>query len=209
MGGAGREGGGDMSRLKLFKSLLIGGASAAVLASGAYADEFNVPGGDLKAALNAYAKQARVALIVSSDVVAGVQTKGVQGDLSADAALSRILDGTGLITHHRASGAVTIVRDDPHPQRSEIAAPAAIRLASASAAASGVETVVVTSSKIKGDIQTVPIAITALVAGTADLAPDRRWSRSCEGSSEPHLLENQFHRLQSSRFAASARRRFR
>ena len=74
----------------------LGGASAAVLAGGAYADEFNMPGGDLKSALNAYAMQARVALIVSSDVVAGMRTKGVHGDLTADAALSRILDGTGL-----------------------------------------------------------------------------------------------------------------
>jgi len=169
-----------MSRA-LLKSLLIGGASATVLAGGAYADEFNVPGGDLKAALNAYSMQARVALIVSADVVAGVRTKGVHGDLSADAALSRILDGTGLVTHHHASGAVTIVRDAPQEQRSE-AAP--LRLAAAStvsAAAASVETVVVTSSKIKGDIQTVPIAITALsqeqltsrqIAGGPDLVKE-------------------------------------
>ncbi len=51
----------------------------------------------------------------------------------------------------------------------------------AAAAASGVETVVVTSSKIKGDIQTVPIAITALsqeqltsrqIAGGPDLVKE-------------------------------------
>ena len=56
-----------------------------------------------------------------------------------------------------------------------------MRVASASAAASSVETVVVTSSKIKGDIQTVPIAITALsqeqltsrqIAGGPDLVKE-------------------------------------
>jgi iron complex outermembrane recepter protein len=168
----------------VLKSLALGGASAAVLATGAYANEFNVPGGDLKAALNAYAQQARVALIVSAGDVAGVKTKGVHGDLTADAALSRILDGTGLVTHHHASGAVTIVRDAPHAeQHSEADGPIETRLASAIPvqSAASVETIVVTSSKIKGDIQTVPIAITALsqeqltsrqIAGGPDLVKE-------------------------------------
>ena len=172
-----------MSNLVL-KSLLIGGVSAVALATGAYASEFDVPSGDLKAALNTYARQARVALIVSADDVVGVKTKGVHGDLTADAALSRILDGTGLVTHHHASGAVTIVRDAPHSeQHSEADAPIETRLASTvpAQAASSVETIVVTSSKIKGDIQTVPIAITALsqeqltsrqIAGGPDLVKE-------------------------------------
>jgi len=174
--------GGEMSRLGFLKSALIGGASAAVLASGAFADEFNVPGGDLKSALNVYAKQARVALIVSADVVKGVQTRGVQGDLPAEAALSRILAGTGLVTHHHSSGAVTIVRDIPLSPHTELTPIDNIRVAAATAtSAAGIESVVVTSSKIKGDIQTVPIAITALsqeqltsrqIAGGPDLVKE-------------------------------------
>ncbi len=169
-----------MSKLRFLKSVALGGASAAVLVTGAFADEFNVPGGDLKAALNAYAKQARVALIVSADVVKGIHTNGVRGDLPAETALSRILDGTGLVTHHHSSGAVTIVRDIPSSPRSDLEPIDNIRIAS-TAAASAVESVVVTSSKIKGDIQTVPIAITALsqeqltsrqIAGGPDLVKE-------------------------------------
>ena len=90
-----------------------------------------------------------------------------------------------MITHHHASGAVDHRARCTGDQHSEADAPADIRLAAAStiaaAAAANVETVVVTSSKIKGDIQTVPIAITALsqeqltsrqIAGGPDLVKE-------------------------------------
>ncbi|HUJ03953.1 MAG TPA: TonB-dependent receptor, partial [Rhizomicrobium sp.] len=163
------------------KSVLAGSVSVAALSTGAFARDFDVPSGDLKDALNIYANQARVALIVSGDVIRGARTKGAHGDFTAEAALARILDGTGFTARRTESGAIGVVRAGSasvQHVRSEVAlAQAPTR----EAAASNVETVIVTSSKIKGDIQTVPIAITALsqeqltsrqIAGGPDLVKE-------------------------------------
>ncbi|HUJ03845.1 MAG TPA: TonB-dependent receptor [Rhizomicrobium sp.] len=163
----------------ILKAALIGGASVFVLANPAFADRFDIPGGDLGAALNAFAAQTGVELIIADDAVKGVRTHGAHGDLTATAALNSILWGTGFVTHNQ-SGAIGIVRAAPTSRRqSEAIAQTETRLQSA--AATSVETVVVTSSKIKGDIQTVPIAITALsqeqltsrqIAGGPDLVKE-------------------------------------
>ncbi len=168
-----------MKKRTCLKAALIGGASAMVIATGALADEYNIPGGDLKAALSAYSMHTRVALIYLDDEVRGVHTRGAQGDLSAYDALTRILAGTGFVVHRHPSGAIAVVHDaaDASPETVELAQAAPARVA----AAANVETIVVTSSKIKGDIQTVPIAITALsqeqltsrqIAGGPDLVKE-------------------------------------
>ncbi|HEV2562571.1 MAG TPA: TonB-dependent receptor [Rhizomicrobium sp.] len=170
-----------MRKLTSIKSALVGGASMLVLATGARAGEFNIPGGDLAAALDAYTAQTDVALIVSGEAIRGVHTRGAKGALSADDALSRILANTGFVVQRRSSGAITIVQEQLKPRHSELNEIAQTRLAAASSAAAGIESVVVTSSKIKGDIQTVPIAITALsqeqltsrqIAGGPDLVKE-------------------------------------
>jgi iron complex outermembrane recepter protein len=90
--------------------------------------------------------------------------------------LTRILAGTGLATYHDPDGSVGISKQN---SADEAFVPA-LRLAAATTS-SGIESVVVTSSKIKGDIQTVPIAITALsqeqltsrqIAGGPDLVKE-------------------------------------
>ena len=157
----------------------MGSVCALAFSSGAHAEKFDVPAGQLDVALQAYTAQSGVQLFIADDAVRGVRTRGVAGNLSADVALSRILAGTGLVAHSEA-GAVAVVRDAPEPRviRAQDVAP--LRVAAASASAT-VETVVVTSSKIKGDIQTVPIAITALsqeqltsrqIAGGPDLVKE-------------------------------------
>ncbi|HEV2561066.1 MAG TPA: TonB-dependent receptor [Rhizomicrobium sp.] len=164
-----------MSKLIFLKSAALGGASLLALSGVALADEFNIPGGDLKAALHAYASQTGIELVAADETIRGIRTKGAKGELSADVALSRILAGTGLVTHQEA-GAVAVIHQVPERQLTEVAqaAPRAV-------AATGIESVVVTSSKIKGDIQTVPIAITALsqeqltsrqIAGGPDLVKE-------------------------------------
>jgi iron complex outermembrane receptor protein len=164
---------------KYLTSALIGGVSVLALTASASAAQFNIPSGDLAAALNAFTAQTDVALIVSGEAIRGVHSRGVKGVLSVDDALSHILADTGFVVQRRSSGALTIV-----PKPRDIA-PATPRLELAEAAtpraAANVETVVVTSSKIKGDIQTVPIAITALsqeqltsrqIAGGPDLVKE-------------------------------------
>ncbi len=137
-------------------------ASALALATTAFAADFNIPGGDLEAALNAYSQQAGIRLMYSDEAVRGVHTKGVSGAVSPEAALTKLLSGTGFVMEHRATGAITIVRD----QRAEADIPVeeTLRLAQASAPArASVETVTVTSSKLGGaDVQSIPISITAL-----------------------------------------------
>jgi iron complex outermembrane receptor protein len=158
------------------KALLAGSVSAIVLSGAAHADQFNIPGGNLATALDAYAEQTGVQLLIADDAVRAARTRGVKGDLSARDALYRILAGTGYTTRGTPSGAVGIVRDTAQAAPARVVAGAEPVRAAAS-----VETVVVTSSKIKGDIQTVPIAITALsqeqltarqIAGGPDLVKE-------------------------------------
>ena len=148
-----------MIRSTFLKGLLLGSASVFAAAS-ASAGDFNVPSGDLKTALHAYIKQAGVPLIVSDDAVKGVRTAGAHGDLSPVEALSRILADTGFTMHRHASGAIAVVQDD---LPTEAVAPQEIQLAQLAPRSATVETVTVTSSKLGGaDVQSVPIAITAM-----------------------------------------------
>ena len=164
------------------KARLMGGIAVAVLASAsAYAATFDIPGGDLAPALDAYQAQSGVPVVVAANAVKNVKTHGVKGDLPAEAALTKILRGTGFVATPGLSGVMEIV---PERKKTSDAAEPVMRLADAvtlAHAAAAVETVVVTSSKIKGDIQTVPIAITALsqeqltsrqIAGGPDLVKE-------------------------------------
>jgi len=168
-----------MNKLRLLTLALVGGASAIAVAHPAFAKEFNIPSGDLTTVLSDYMRQAGVAIIYSNDAVRGHESRGARGDYTETAALAQILKGTGFATQAMPANAIGIVPvNSPNeaPARIEQAEP--IRVA---AAATSVETVVVTSSKIKGDIQTVPIAITALsqeqltsrqIAGGPDLVKE-------------------------------------
>jgi iron complex outermembrane receptor protein len=144
-----------------YSSTAVAGALCAVMLTGfASAKDFNIPGGDLKTVLDAYAAQAGVPLIFSGATVKGTHSNGAKGDLSADAALSHILENTGFGILHE-SGAIAIVRTTS--RGADEAMPARIAAAPAPAAANvSLETVTVTSSKIGGDVQNIPISITAL-----------------------------------------------
>ncbi len=141
------------------KAALLGTCAAAMATAG-LAETFNIPGGDLKSALDAYTKTTGAALIVSDDLIAGAQTRGVQGALPANAALGTILKGTGFKAQRTPSGAIGIVRA-PESSRLEISGD--LQLAQAAPPHAAMETVTVTSSKLGGaDVQSIPIAITAL-----------------------------------------------
>ena len=121
-------------------------------------------------------------VVYVSTVTEGVETAGAPGGLSPEATLRALLTGTGL--QSRFINATTVTIAAPVPSASSKQSAPVMRLAEAAPAthaAAGVETVVVTSSKIKGDIQTVPIAITALsqeqltsrqIAGGPDLVKE-------------------------------------
>ncbi len=142
-------------------SLIAAGMLATLLSSVACAENFNIPGGTLAAALDSYTAKTGVDLVVSAQALKGIRTNGAKGDMSPDEALSRLLSGTGFAMQHE-SGAIAIVHK---PQQQSDFAPSqspAIQLAEASAPKS-IETVTVTSSKLGGaDVQSIPISITAL-----------------------------------------------
>jgi outer membrane receptor protein involved in Fe transport len=142
-----------------FKSSLAASACIVALTASARAETFDIPGGDLATALNRYTLQSGVAVFVSGDVVRGAQTHGVKGNLTADTALMRLLSGTGFSVQRDPSGAVAIV-----PGHSSQLDVPNFQLAQATPAPrASVETVTVTSSKLGGaDVQSIPIAITAL-----------------------------------------------
>src|SRR5262249_48993187 len=135
-----------------FRDLLkatASGLALVALAGAVQAADFNIPASDLKSALDMYAHQSGVALVVSSDEVRGVRTKGLKGNLPADTALSRILEGTGFSIFKYSSGAVGISREKDSENTSSVV-PQSLQLAQAAPQRSAVETVTVTSSKLGG-----------------------------------------------------------
>ena len=166
-----------MKRASLISRLLGSAACAVAFGAGAMAAEFDIPSGNLAAALDAYSAQSGVPLVVSAKAVRNVQSSGLKGDFSAPVALSRLLRGTGFAANPSPSGVIEIV--NVGGKSSSIELPA-IELAQATPVSrAAVETVTVTSSKLGGaDVQSIPIAITALsqeqltsrqVAGGPDL----------------------------------------
>src|SRR6185437_12114152 len=154
------EKGGQMPGDIRWKSIL-GAHACALLSTTALAGQFSIAGGDLKDALNAYSVQSGLPLLVSTDAVKGIHSLGVHGSLSNDAALSRVLSGTGFVAERQPGGAIAIVRGERQSTNAIELPP--MQLAQAAPPRAAVETVTVTSSKLGGaDVQSIPIAITAL-----------------------------------------------
>ena len=118
---------------------------------------------------------------MSDDAVRGHKSRGAKGDYTETAALTQILQRHGLHDadhaverhRHRAAAAARRRREGGAGDRSRRAAPPPQQ--------TGLETVVVTAQKKSEDIQTVPIAITALsqqqltdrqIAGGPDLVKE-------------------------------------
>jgi iron complex outermembrane receptor protein len=149
-----------MAKLSLFGTISRVIACALIFGAAAHAEKFNIPSGDLTSALDSYTKQTGVALIVAGDAVRGAHTSGVHGDYSAEVALAHILTGTGFDVLRRPSGALMII---PGKTSSDEVIQEHIAAATApTASGASLETVTVTSSKIGGDVQNIPISITAL-----------------------------------------------
>ena len=93
------------------KSLLFGAVSIFALTTAAMAQgaQITIPAKDLKSALDLYIRQSGVQLIYNADDVAGVISREVRA-LPAEAALGRMLEGTGLAASRDPTGAVIITR---------------------------------------------------------------------------------------------------
>jgi len=154
-----------MIKLKYTAIALVACICAALLALGAVAKEFDIPAGDLRAALDAYSQQSGVALVVSDEAVKGAHSKGAKGDLSAEDALTHILAGTGFVMYRHSANVIGISRSSAASANLPAGDTVSVHLAAvpaASTSGAALETVTVTSSKIGGDVQNIPISITAL-----------------------------------------------
>jgi len=131
---------------------LVMACTLAISASAhAQARDFNVAAGDLKAALDAYIAQAGVQLVYKVDDVKGLSTKGLKGQLSAEEALSRLLEGTQLKVRRDVSGAIVLYTtppDDPKPR----------------ADASTLQQVVVSAARRREPVREVPLKVDVLQA---------------------------------------------
>ena len=72
--------------------------------------QFNVPAGDLKAALDIFSRQAGVPIIYQGSETSGARSGGYRGRATPRAALAALLRGTGLRMHVDSSGAIAVVR---------------------------------------------------------------------------------------------------
>lgn len=112
---------------------------------------YDIPAGDLGQGLVRYAEQSGRQILYTSDQVAGRSTQGVRGSQTADAALSTLLLGTGLVPVQSRPGVYTL----------------SARLADAEEAT--VEEVVVTGTLLRGPSQT-PSPVTVLRRDDLDRA---------------------------------------
>src|ERR1700722_18859625 len=124
----------------------------------------NVPPGDLVTGLETLAKQSGAEFVYRTDVVKGLHTHGVSGDLSAKQAVTKLLEGTRLELRSDSSGAMLIV--DP---RAIEAASTALAAQSTPQAGSG------ENSSTRSSLQ---LAQATNTPGTTDASVDKSGGRS-------------------------------
>lgn len=176
--------------LSLALAAMAGGAHAQ--APGAVnAQAFSIPAGPLAPALNRFAQQAGVALVVDPQRVAGLRTQGLDGRYGVDEGFARLLQGTGYSIQKTEAGyllapavpaAAPAAR--PAPAAAAAAAPEAAAVVAASDAASlpaegeALETVVVQASRSNIEAEKAPQ--TVQIIGKADI--DRQLALSTNSS---------------------------
>ncbi|WP_183026429.1 TonB-dependent receptor [Variovorax sp. UMC13] len=121
---------------------------------------FDIGGGELKTALDAYIAQGGVQLLYKVDDVKGVSTRGVKGALSPEEALARLLEGTPLLTRRGADGAIVI----------HVAAPVPTAPRPSTEAPQSLESVTVTATRRREPVREVPMQVNVMKAETLERA---------------------------------------
>jgi iron complex outermembrane receptor protein len=121
---------------------------------------FDVGGGDLKTALDVYIAQGGVQLLYKADDVKGMATRGVKGALSPQEALSRILEGTPLLTRRGDDGAIVIYA----------AAPVAAAARPSTDEPQSLDSVTVTATRRREPVREVPMQVNVMKAETLERA---------------------------------------
>ena len=154
--------------LSLALATIATAAQAQTAASAASAQRFSIAAGPLAPALNRFAQQAGVALVMDAGRVAGLRTQGLHGSYSVQDGFAQLLKGTGyaiqksdagyLLTPATATGATT----EPQAQSSDAAQEAA-----QASQGQPLETVVVQASRSNMDAQKAPQSVQ--IIGQADI----------------------------------------
>ena len=74
----------------------------------AHSREFSIPGGPLATALNRFADSSGLQLVYDSGITQGLSVAALSGRMSTDAALRRLLDGTGITYRFTNASTVTL-----------------------------------------------------------------------------------------------------
>lgn len=105
------EGGGNkVTKGYLAAALGLGAAILCVAPALAQQTEFRISAGDLKQALDQFARQSGREIIYKVDDIGGVRSPGVRALVAPEDALDQILSGTGFSSRVDSSGAIAIVK---------------------------------------------------------------------------------------------------
>ena len=141
---------------------------------------FDIAAQPLPAALKAFAGQAHMQLLYEHDAVAGTNGNAVIGELDKQTALIQLLRNTGLEAVYSSESAATIRPADKQVQQktqadessqlrvAQVARPSIEHHLSDDSGRASLEEVIVTARRREENIQTVPIAITALSPQTLE-----------------------------------------
>ncbi|WP_421706830.1 TonB-dependent receptor domain-containing protein [Algihabitans sp.] len=80
---------------------------------GSVAQTFDIPAGDLEAALLSFSQAVDLQLLYPADLTVGLLSRGVQGSYEPEQALQILIAGTGLTYRFTNADTVTLVRLDP------------------------------------------------------------------------------------------------
>ncbi|WP_395407107.1 TonB-dependent receptor domain-containing protein [Pseudoduganella sp. UC29_106] len=132
-------------------------SSAVLFCAGVQAQvrNFDIAGGELKAALDIYAAQSGTQLIYKVEDVKGRSTKGLKRALSVEEALRQLLEGTPLSVRRDVSGALVIFVAPPPP-------PPPKPEKSAESEAPVVDTVIVSATRRREPAREVPMQVSSL-----------------------------------------------
>lgn len=100
----------------LLRSLLVAGTALAALPAAAATPAdvaFDIRAQPVQSALARFAEQTGVQLLYPYDRVAGLRTEGVRGRMSPEAALTRLIAGTGLRVARSGGGVIALALQQP------------------------------------------------------------------------------------------------
>ena len=142
----------------------LGGASVAIVMAtpaAAQVAQFDIPAQSAADGVAMLARQAHVQVMVSDSVAQGRRAQAVRGRMTVDAALARLLAGTGLVAKSAGTATWVVVRAGATP----VASPAVADTRNDGGASSDI---VVTAQRTAEPLAKVPSSVVALSRGRMD-----------------------------------------